>query len=171
MFHFSDDEISSILSSKANDCGTYFSTVATRFRKEYKPLFFTPYHSVKEFGQEFVAPIMDPIRLAGMSAAAGVASFFVAAACLGGLLIAGTAALFMNTKFRDQAFDFSCKSLLILGSALVTAASCFLLALASIPHSLFSLFSRSITSLTPKLEKEKNYLSELELTSYNTSCS
>jgi len=168
MFHFTDDKITSILNTRTNDDFTYFAQVASRFANEYKPLFFTPYRSCKEFGLELIAPIENPLRLAGISGAAAMFAVLAAAASVAALLIGSTAALFMQTKVKEGAFNFASTALIVLGSALITAATSFVLAIASLPYALFSLASRSITSLTTS-ETEKKGQDSVELTEFPTS--
>ena len=147
MFHFSDDELWSILNNEHSSDSTYFASLYTKARAEYKPKFFKPYPNIKEFAQELVSPAVDPLRLCGIAAGASIGSIIATVACIGGLLLAGSASLFMNTKLRDTALNGVCMALSIVGSGLVTAASCLLLAILSIPYNLGSLLTRTVSSL------------------------
>lgn len=168
MFHFTDEEIAHLLDTGSENDFSYFTTVASRFRKEYKPLFFTPYRSIDEFGLELIAPVETPLRLTAMSVAAAVGAVLAAAASVAALLISSTASLFMQTKLRDSAFNFACNSLIVLGSGLITAASCFLLALVSLPYALFSLASRSLTSLLNMMKGDETELNASACPGYLT---
>jgi hypothetical protein len=163
MFYFNRDEIDSILSSQADNVGAYFSSVFTKVRNQYKPLFFTPYRSGCEFASELVAPVIDPLRLAGITAASALAAVIAAAAALGALLVTSIATLCMNTKIRDTVWDFTCNAVVFLASALITAATCLFLSIASIPHGLASLLTRSATTVKTVLSPKEEQGLDVEL--------
>ena len=166
MFHFSDDKITEILSAKTPGF-TYFTHVASDAHKEYKPLFFTPYRSFKEFGQELIAPLENPLSLCGMAAGSllmgGIAAVLSAAA----LLVSAAAALLQQTKARDVAFEFACNVGIATAAGLITAASALLLAVLSIPYTLLSLLTRAVSTLLPKASVKEP--EAIELTTFSTS--
>lgn len=155
MFYFSNTEIDSLLSSNNNDglC-SYFGGVFSKAHKQYKPLFFTPYHSVSEFAEELVAPIVHPLQLAGIAASSGITALIATAAALGGLLVSGIASLCMLDNISDKAVNFSLHAITMVGVGLMTAASCLFLSLVSIPHGLASLVTRTVTTAFCKKEEQ-----------------
>jgi hypothetical protein len=143
MFHFSDDELWSLLSLDQMDRWSDCFRLVDRARSLYKPLFFTPYQDLKSLGAELAAPITVPLRLLGMASAATIGAGLALIACIGAGLIAGIAALFRCSHAADEVFNAACKASIVLGSALITTASCLLLALISIPYGLASIITRS----------------------------
>ncbi len=147
MFHFNDDQISTILNTSTENDFSYFTRIASRFRQEYKPLFFTPYRSINEFGLELIAPVHHPLQLGGMSATSFMFAFLAAIVGIVSLLVSAIAGLFLHTKMQNNAYDCASNALILLGSSIITGVTCCLLAFASIPYTICSLVSRSIASL------------------------
>lgn len=161
MFHLTEDQITKVLNEKAKGGFSDFFAQASRFRKEYKPLFFTPYRSLEEFQDELAAPIIDPISLGFMSLGASLVAAVTASLSLAGLLVSSTLAFTLNNKVQNDTINLARNTAIMAGVMLTTAVTCFLLAVISIPYGVLSLMTRSVASLLlTKEEEESTQLSE-----------
>lgn len=160
MFHLSNDTLNTILSPKDEQLCSYIAAVVSRIKKQYKPLFFKSYSNSDEFVDELFAPVLDPLTLLGMASGGAVATLIAITASLGSLLVAGTAALFMNTKVRDAAFDFASLLVTQIGVGLLTAACSLFLAIVSIPYNLISLVTRSATTLINSTKEQSSVIGD-----------
>ena len=140
------DEISEILDLK-NEAGdeNYFSGIIERTANTYRerPGFFNRYRDGQEFAGELLAPIWYPLISA--LGTAFMAFTAVVAACyfVGFMLFGLLSIVMMSEDYRNTALKGVNDSLALTGLTLLGTAAGLLVTLLSIPHSIFSLFTRS----------------------------
>ncbi|WP_454783107.1 hypothetical protein [Legionella sp. WA2022007384] len=143
------DEISEILDLK-NEAGdeNYFSGIIERTVNTYRerPGFFNRYRDGQEFAGELLAPVWYP--LISTLGTAFMAFTAVVAACyfVGFMLFGLLSILMMDEGYRNTALEGVHNSLALTGLTLLGTAAGLLVTLVSIPHSIFSLFSRSVAT-------------------------
>ncbi|QMT59984.1 hypothetical protein [Legionella sp. PC997] len=143
------DEICEILDLK-NEAGdeNYLSGIIERTSSKYRerPGFFTPYQNGQEFAGELLAPVWYP--LISSLGTALMAFTAVVAACyfVGCMLLALLSIIVMSAEYRNTALEGATDSLALTGLMLLGTGAGVLVALLSIPHSIFSLFSRPVAT-------------------------
>ncbi|KTC83226.1 hypothetical protein [Legionella cincinnatiensis] len=144
------DDLSYVLDS-SNDLPEDFccSGELRRCIKTYnkRPGFFKPYQNGKEFAGGVIAPVVYPLGLASLGTAGTFVTAIAPAICVGSLLFALGAAAFGASEFSENALDVAALSLYVTGYALVLSTVSFLLAILSIPCSLVSLGTRTLSTV------------------------
>ncbi|KTD66030.1 hypothetical protein Lsan_0685 [Legionella santicrucis] len=148
------DDLSYVLDS-SNDLpeDLCFSGELRRFIKTYnkRPGFFKPYQNGKEFAGGVIAPVVYPLGLTFLGTMGVLITAIAPAFCVGSLLFALGAAAFGISELSENALDVAALSLYVTGYALVLSTASFLLAILSIPCSLASLGTRTLSTAGSQL--------------------
>lgn len=112
-----------------------------------RPGFFTPYRNIYEFAGELIAPVFYPLHGTLLAGATAIAAVISGALYIGASLVALGASLFHAPEFKNNTCKLAGFSLYCTGWFLIISAASALLALISIPHSLASLVTRSVSTL------------------------
>ncbi|KTD56181.1 hypothetical protein Lsai_2311 [Legionella sainthelensi] len=112
-----------------------------------KPGFFKPYLNAKEFADGMIAPVVYPLGLAFLGTIGTLVSAIAPSICVGSLLFALGAAAFGASDLSENALDVAALSLYVTGYALVLSTASFLLAILSIPCSLATLGTRTLSTV------------------------
>lgn len=134
-------EVNYIFSNEADD----LEKITTRALETYKtrPGFFTPYKKVSHAVGEAIAPVVYPIAGGVVAVFSLLAAAVSTVCCVGAFLVAVGASVFDNPKLCNEAFDFAGLALHFVGTALISAVMAATLGGLSVPHSVFSLITRS----------------------------
>ncbi|ARB91575.1 hypothetical protein [Legionella longbeachae] len=116
-----------------------------------RPGFFKPYQNAKEFADGVIAPVVYPLGLAFLGTMGSLVTAIAPSICVGSLLFAVGAAAFGASEVNDNALDVAALSLYITGYALVLTAASFLLAIITIPCSLASLVTHTLSTVGSQL--------------------
>ena len=127
----------------------YLSGVKERAIYFYRnrPGFFTPYEGSTEFVGEVLALPLYPTAALGAAAIAAFTAAIAAVYVVGCVLLTLGAVVAMDADYRNLGMQKAYEALTLTGLSLLGTVAATMLAIVSIPHTIGSLFTRSVKSI------------------------